>query len=241
MDNYQIAYLITLAVQILISITILARQGYFYKKGQNKADKEDIAELTKIVEGVKAEFIQENAKITSDLDILKDRRGKSYTQAQQAIINYFTDLQSFISYSIDISIRQLSREKAEKSLLSIKEKKYKFDVSMSAVEILIDDNKGGKLGGEIALNCLHLMHHIEGSLRKMLPLIATEQHLIALLENPEKLTHEETLDLKANIEKNYAAQKLLGEEYYEKRFELLKPIFELQQQFKLFAQQFLKA
>jgi competence protein ComGC len=191
MENYQLAYLLTLLVQIIISVIILLRQGYYLKKGQNAADKEDIAELTKIVESVKTEFIRKNAKITSDLDVLKDRRGKSYTQAQQAIINCFADLQSFISYSMDISIRQISQGRAEEALITIREKRNKVDASLTLVELLVDGDKSRQIGGDVAFGILRLTDHIEQSLVILLRFITAEQRLPDLLNNQDKLTTEE--------------------------------------------------
>src|SRR4051812_9342028 len=87
MQAYQFWLIVT---QVVLALILMIHQSYLAQKGKNKADKEDIEELTKIVEGVKSDFLREHAKITSNLDVLKDRRGKTYTQAQQAIINFYS-------------------------------------------------------------------------------------------------------------------------------------------------------
>ncbi|WP_374950015.1 hypothetical protein [Mucilaginibacter sp.] len=77
-------------------IYLAYRLGYFSKKGQNQADKEDIRELTRLVETAKKEFDNEKAKMLSDLDVLKDRKVKNYSQAQQALINFYTDYNTWV-------------------------------------------------------------------------------------------------------------------------------------------------
>jgi hypothetical protein len=138
MDNYQFAYLLTLLVQVIMSIVILGRQGYYLKKGQNTADKEDIKQLTKMVEGVKSEFLRDNAKITADLDILKDKRGKTYSQTQQAIINFYSDFNSLFYFMVNHTPQFQLENHADDILENVQKLKTKADVSYSIMTLLIE-------------------------------------------------------------------------------------------------------
>jgi hypothetical protein len=161
MENYQLGFLLTLSVQIIVSIVILFRQGYFHKKGQNKADKEDIFELTKIVESVKAEFIRENAKINSDLDILKDRRVRTYTQAQQAIINFHSDFNILFFYMAYTKAYQYETGPINDRLTKIQELRYKVDVSLNLMDLLVESKDTIQMAYHLRSECIALLNSVE--------------------------------------------------------------------------------
>src|ERR1022692_3308276 len=97
--------------QYLLLLLFLAGQffimfltNFFKQKGKNLADKNDIQKLTQIVEDVKSKFTNENEHLKAALSILVDKKNKSYTQEQQAIIAFYTEVNTWIWEKTKISI-----------------------------------------------------------------------------------------------------------------------------------------
>ncbi len=154
---YQFLYLFTLGVQIIVTLALAMlvwKQSYFAKKGQNQADKEDIADLTRLVEGVKTDFIRENAKVFADLDMLKDRSGKNYTQAQQSIINFHKDFDNSINAISELSLKHLKKSnfnEFEPKAIHLEFLKNKSIASYNLMDLLVDDSNCIELGGALLL------------------------------------------------------------------------------------------
>ena len=140
LNDYQFLFIWMMGLQLVITLVIAAlsfRQAYNAKKGQNQADKEDIANLTRLVESVRGEISRETAKVQSGLDILKDKKGKNFTQAQQTIINFHTH---FNSWLICMSaFYPTSADEAESRIKEINEFKKKANIESSLVELLTND------------------------------------------------------------------------------------------------------
>jgi hypothetical protein len=183
MDNYQFAFLLTLAAQIICTIVIIKYQGYLHKKGANTADKEDIAELTKIVETVKAEFTLENGKISSDLDIIKDRRGKNFSQTQQSIINFYNDINNYIFYLSYLYPYQNDILKIDAILSEAERLRYKSEVSINLMELLVQSEGTIKNAYELRIHAFNLDAYVSDfllTLRADIEFLNNAKHLLSV-------------------------------------------------------------
>ncbi|TFF35225.1 hypothetical protein [Mucilaginibacter psychrotolerans] len=162
--TYQLAFLFTLVIPLILSgiqIYMLWKQGYQIKKGQNQADKEDIRELTRLVESVKSEFVKDNARMLSELDMNKDRKGKNFTQAQQAIINFYTDFNNWTGalFSLHPSMFNINNfETIETEIAKLNVLQQKAELSNSLMDLLVDAHECTQLGYSLIGEALKFGH-----------------------------------------------------------------------------------
>lgn len=198
-------------ISILILITQMGVAGwqvYIGQKAKNKADKEDIQDLTRLVEHVKGEFNTKMAKTNTDLDILKDRKGKSYTQAQQALIDFYYNYNMWLQHLLGIipeyfSIKNFAE--IENYIVENAANLKKTHVSFSTLSLLVTDDETVKLANE----CLLKGMAFDGSVTNTLgPL---ERNLY----EASKLV-DQILTLKDQGEDRYSFDKWLNERYEER-------------------------
>jgi hypothetical protein len=230
-----------LAAQIIVTVVILIRQGYYLKKGQNAADKEDIEGLTKVIEGIKAEFMRDNAKVMSDLDILKDKKGKNYTQSQQAIINFYSDYSTWIhkmsSANVPMPKAVNLSTQVDLILLDIRAYEHRVNVSTNLMDLLFDDPN--KLGYEMLIRGLNLQNHVELNLTIYVNLTNRKQAI-----EPSRKIYAD-LGLPSNDNSNQIIVEIeaelaeLRENYSPELIRLHKEVFQVQSQFKELAKAYL--
>jgi hypothetical protein len=211
MSYYQFIYIAVIIFQSLIVIilaSIVWRQSYLTRKGQNQADKEDIAELTRLVESVKNKFTQENATLQADLEMLKDRKGKTYTQSQQAIINFYTAYNKWLIKTMNTfpySYTEHNYTNMDEIQIILDDLHNNSDVGLSIVDLLVSDTKIATLGYQLNFETINLSVYIGKKLQEYKDLIlVTVDSLNKLNTN---LIFAEANQLHVNVQLSYTARK----------------------------------
>lgn len=75
-------------INIIVTLFVTYLVTYFKEKGQNRATKEDIAEITKKIEEVKSVFIQDTEKLKAHLNLLTSVKFSLHNEERKAIIDY---------------------------------------------------------------------------------------------------------------------------------------------------------
>src|SRR5260221_1037949 len=92
MGHDTLLLLLILGINLFLGLYILYLKKYFSQKGKNLADKEDLEDLTTIVEEVKSKFQEENEILKTNLGIIANKRSIIFTEQKQCIIDFSTEL-----------------------------------------------------------------------------------------------------------------------------------------------------
>ncbi|PJJ79353.1 hypothetical protein [Mucilaginibacter auburnensis] len=147
--DYWFLHIAVLCLQLLIGLGQAYLIRYWHK--------EDISSVTKLVESVKLEFSKELAQANSDLDILKDRKGKSYSQAQQALIDFYYNYNTWLQHLLGtipeyFTIKNYTE--IEKYIVENGAKFKEAHVSFSTVSLLVTDDETVKSANECLLKAM---------------------------------------------------------------------------------------
>jgi hypothetical protein len=243
MTDYQFIYITVIIFQSLIVIilaSIVWRQSYLTKKGQNQADKEDIAELTHLVENVKFEFIRENASVQADLEMLKDRKGKTYSESQQAIINFYTAYNKWLIKTLNTfpySYTEHNYTSMDEVQIALDDLHNNSDVGLSIVDLLVSDTKIANLGNQLNLETIHLSVYIGKKLIEYKELILVTVDSLNKLNTNELIA--EASQLRAKAQKSFVARKEFIDSFNEGRSPLYQKIVQLQYEFQTLCREYL--
>ena len=149
--------IIILVLQAILIFIVLYFKSYFSEKGKNIATSEDIEELTLKVESVKQNFIEKNAIIKSELDILVNIQTGYKTEKRLAILEFHKKFSLWIELHT-IAYIPLIDESNEQE---IKEKLYSYDkiyqdllIAKSLLEIYVEDEELFKIVRNLKMSIL---------------------------------------------------------------------------------------
>lgn len=108
MNQYQILIITIEIIILLISLYIGFFKNYFNEKGKQLALKEDVEEITRIVENTKAIFIKDIEYIKSELQVKTNNKSKFNEKKMEIILEFFSNLMTWKDSINNISAFELS-------------------------------------------------------------------------------------------------------------------------------------
>jgi len=208
--------LLFLAGQFLFMFLI----DFFKQKGKNLADKNDIEKLTQIVEDVKSKFTNENEHLKAALSILVDKKNKSYTQEQQAIIAFYTEVNTWIWEKTKISIHEYGIndvDKLNQKIIEMNETHAKVNIYNGTMDLLISDTVLTQKGYDLIVEILKLHQFVEHKcteLKKALqglnayrPIVDKYNEKSELMKDYVYKNVKELEDSRSNIVKDFYPQR----------------------------------
>lgn len=118
--------------------------SYFTEKGKQKAIKENIAEITKIGENIKAELSQNTEVVKAQLSLLNQHKLNLKVSEKQALFDYHNSIINWIAvinhcdlgkFNLE-NFKEISNEKTK-----IADNAQQYDVSSSHLELFMHDQK----------------------------------------------------------------------------------------------------
>jgi len=216
--------------------------SFIKQKGKNLADKNDIHNLTQIVEDVKSKFTNENEHLKAALSILVDKKNKSYTQEQQAIIAFYTEINNWIWDKTKISIHEYGINDADKlnqKIIEMNETHARVNIYNGTMDLLVGDNVLTQKGHELIVEILKLHQFVEA---KCLEFKVALQGLDAYLPLVDKY-HEKSDFLKDHIYKSVKElediKKNIVKDFYPQRGEAFRLVLPKVHEFKNLAKSYL--
>src|SRR4051812_29111608 len=97
---------IIIAVQILIGLGTTFLIFYVQQKGKNQADKEDLKNLTQIVEDVRHIYAKENELLKSSLAVFTNKQNVLFNEGKNAIIEFYSNLNKWLWHNLDMSAHE---------------------------------------------------------------------------------------------------------------------------------------
>jgi len=245
MSDYQFIYIAVIIFQSLIVIilaSVVWRQSYLTRKGQNQADKEDIADLTRLVESVKNKFIQENATIQADLEMFKDRKGKTYTQSQQAIINFYTAYNKWLIKILNTypyMYTEHTFSSIDEVQIVIDDLHNDSDVGLSIVDLLVNDTKIASLGRQLNLETTHMHVYIGRKFQEYKELISVTIDNVDKLKNIDQSDLAQANQLRNEANQSFKKRKEFIDTFEEGRTPLYRKVLQLQYEFQALCREYL--
>jgi len=236
--NPYLLIVLLLAGQFFISYLT----NFFNQKGKNFADKNDIGKLTKIVEDVKDKFNRENEHLKAALSILVDKKTKSYTQEQQAIISFYTAINSWIWEKTKISIHEYGFNDIDKlnlKIIEMDEAHNHTNICNSIMDLLVNDAELTQKAYDLIIEALKLHQFVEGkckTLKKALeglnaymPMVDRYGEMSQMMKDHTYKSVKELEDTKSEAIKDF----------YTIRTEMSKPVFVKLHEFKNLSKSYL--
>lgn len=159
-----ILLIITLGLNLFIGLYVLYLKEYFGKKGENLADKEDLEELTTIVEDVKSKFQEENEILKTNLGIIANKRNLIFSEQKQCIIDFSTELNIWIWDALKINVFEYGHNNhfdlADK-IIKLRDQYNKVQIAYSKVQLLVDSPDLVSKGHEAVTETLKLHNFVD--------------------------------------------------------------------------------
>lgn len=154
--------LFIILLEIIIGLTSAYLIYYVRKKGQNQADKEDLKNLTVIVEDVKMKNSKEIESIKANLSLLTDRSKQIFSEEKDSIIVFFAQLNTWIWGCLNVCLNDYNALKSEdipRKLIELKDAYNKTNVAYAKVTLIINDKVIVETGRE-AINKTFDLHEL---------------------------------------------------------------------------------
>src|SRR6478736_2926741 len=91
---------------LVIGYFIFHFKSYFKKKGENLADKEDIGELTEIVEEGRTRYSSDIENLKAELSLFTQKKSSVFEEEKGALIVFFSQLNIWIWETLRIEAHE---------------------------------------------------------------------------------------------------------------------------------------
>jgi len=216
--------------------------NFINQKGKNLADKGDIEKLTEIVEDVKSRFNKENEHLKASLSILVDKKNKSFTQEQQAIIAFYTEINTWVWEKTKISIHEYGFndvDKLNQKLIEMEQTHDRVTIYNGTMDLLVNDKVLTQKGYELIIEVLKLHQFVEKKCKSLktalqglngyMPMVDKYGEMSSLMKEHVYKEVKKLEDNKAEVVKDFYAQ----------RGDILKPVLTKLHEFKNLAKSYL--
>ncbi|MDO8945536.1 MAG: hypothetical protein Q7U88_00085 [Desulfocapsaceae bacterium] len=133
MKEMTIQILIQSSIFIILLVLNYIFTSYFRQKGKNLADKEDIQQLTKLVEEVKSSFLHETEHLRANLNLITSIETSIQSEERNAIIELIKCCTELINLCF-IPARLIREDK----LIELEEHRRQLDIGFS--ELLVKES-----------------------------------------------------------------------------------------------------
>ena len=144
MDSSTLSFILHVVGWIIFFLIIKGYLfSYYSKKGENLATKEDVKEITKIVEDVKTKFTNKIEEFKRDLRVEERFKIERLLSERNAILDFGSELLTFIHYLTVYDNHEFKSEieYVKARYKQIKMTSYKSRIDLSKLELIINDTE----------------------------------------------------------------------------------------------------
>ena len=161
---------------------------YARQKGKNQAEKEDLKDLTEIVETIKKKNTDDTEFLRASLQIINDREKLIFNEEKESIILFFSQLNTWIWDSLNIYVNEYNHTNfndISQRLITMRDSYNKTNVTFSKVRLIVDDNELINTGNDAIIKTLALHHFKESILKRLSTNLTLERVMVDQLVNKE--------------------------------------------------------
>ncbi|MCY1223117.1 hypothetical protein D3C87_57650 [compost metagenome] len=222
---------IIIALQVLVGLLSAYLLYYAQQKGKNQADKEDLKKLTEIVEEVKKKNNEEIELLKANLSLFTDREKQIFGEEKQAIVEFFTQLNSWIWDNLNIHLSEYNRNNYQTistRLIAMREAHNKTNVFFSKVKLIVTDENLINVGYNSILKTVDLYYFEEMLLNRLITVLSKEKMLVDQIlskENNSEFLSEEVKNIyNDQIKQNKLEMEAIAYDYVTKYTDLFSPV-----------------
>jgi hypothetical protein len=238
---------ILLIFQILVAALTAYLIYYAREKGKNQASKDDLKELTKIVEDVKKENLKELELLKANLLVFTDKEKQIFSEEKEAIIIFFAQLNNWIWDSLNIYIYEYNHSNYQEiasRLILMRDNYNKTNVTFSKVKLIVDDEDLITAGHDAISKTLKLHHFVESLLKRLSSNLGWEKIMVDRVLNKEidfqTLASSTQNYYKTEAKNNTEERKLITDEYFNQHEKSFNPAMDSVNNFKTISKKYLR-
>jgi hypothetical protein len=206
-------------LQILAAALTAYLIYYAREKGKNQANKDDLKELTKIVEDVKTENSKEIELLKANLLVFSEKEKQIFSEEKEAIVIFFSQINTWIWDSLNIYIHEYSHanyQEIASRLILMRDNYNKTNVTFSKVRIIVDDDDLIASGHDAIGKTLELHHFVEALLKRLSSNLSSEKIMVdqVLQTDFDTLSDGMKSYYKSEGEKIREERKAITDEYF---------------------------
>lgn len=141
MTHETVLLILTIGINLFIGLYVLYLKKYFEKKGENLAMKDDLKDLTTIVEEVKSKFQEENEILKTTLGITANKRNLIFSEQKQCIVDFSTALNIWLWDALRINVFEYGHQNHSdlgEKIIKLREASNNAQIALSKVQLLVD-------------------------------------------------------------------------------------------------------
>lgn len=226
-------------LQVVVALIGAYIVYYSRKKGENQADKEDLNEITEIVEEVRQKYAEETEILKAELHLLTSKKNLLFSEEKEAIIQYFAQLDRWIWDGLNVRIAEYNHNNYQDlsdRLIRMRDDQNQTNVAFGKLQLLCNDEALIKIGHEANMKTLELHHFKEGLIKRLIGVLSWEKILIDQVTAKDFDFSKLPLELK-DFYKSQAAERegqkeAIVAEFLEKNKGYFNPAVEFRNKFK---------
>jgi len=128
---------------------------YFEAKGTNQATKEDIGEITSIVESIKSELLKDIEDLKGQISLVNQHKLNLKASEREAILEYSSKLNAYIYYLVELDLTIYNDQNYNELLkerIEINRKSYDFAVAEANLGLFLNDQEFIQMNMELKLS-----------------------------------------------------------------------------------------
>jgi hypothetical protein len=162
---------------------------YFEAKGINQATKEDIGEITEIVESIKTDLLKRTEELKAELSLSNQHRLNLKTAEREAIFDYNRKLSAWIYYLVRFRLstynfynyKELKKEEQKLSKL-----KYECDLAENQLVLFMHDKEFLEIKRDLTVSIIKYEGILEKAMQEVYHLHLKSELDIEIAEQKDK-------------------------------------------------------
>jgi len=199
---------------------------YFEAKGTNQATKEDIGEITEIIENIKSDLLQQNELIKAQLSLTNQHKLDLKSAEREAIFEFNRRVSGWIYALIRFTFSNYSQDNyKELKLTSIEfsKRQYECDLAEAHLALFIDTEEFYELKRDLIVSIIELEGIVSKAIYKVYYCYSRFEIELEL----EKSDARKQADIRASF---YKEEKLIIDAYRKDSIEKYKKVHEFHTQ-----------
>lgn len=203
MNTTDITQLVLEALILLLLLYIVFLKSYFQEKGKNVATKEDIEEITSMVEAVK-----------SQLQFSLQARLSLRAEEQQALVDYFSKYTAWLSAITNCStvgITEVNKFRLEEIRSGLDMLHHEFELATGKMELFVENEEIQTQHGVLVIETLKFQSRVQQMTFEIERVFLDVKHMPSNSpQDQQHVQYSELIERQKEIYRKYNEEKILA-------------------------------
>lgn len=217
---------------LLLCISIffsLVTAYLIYRQSNRSAEKSDLNAIRGVLDDLDKRNQEENDLLKSNLNIQTSSQNHIYNERKNAVISYFTSLNTWMWDGLNISVQDFNHtnfEEITRRISNIKDYYNQANISFAIMQLTIDSEQLLKSGYEAMMDTLKLHHFVENTMKSYQKTLSWEKTLLDKITSKDYDFFKLSPDMKSFYERqaveNEEEKHRVLDGYNDRHWELFK-------------------